>query len=255
MRRWGAILGALVGAALVAVVLKALPPFVFILLVVVAGSYGYRRYRLVTVVSPQQLEATSLGLERATVDRFGLLGYPLRALARGADRSVEELLFGTWRTLEVKLFDLRYTEDDAQEKRLSCAVAPLDVEVPATLIEPRTLFTPPEAFGDLGELAVGPAAFREAFEVRGGDRTFAEALLNERMRTWLLEIAGWGFELSGRWLLCYVPRAGTRDPLGVLQTLAGFVDQIPTQVHERYAVHKAATVADEPTGSDAPAAG
>jgi hypothetical protein len=245
----------LIGAALVAVVLKALPPFVFILMVVVAGSYGYHRYRLVTVVSPQQLEATSLGLERATVDRFGLLGYPLHVFARGTDRSIEDLLFGTWRTLEVKLFDLRYTENGAQEKWLSCAVAPLDVDVPAILLEPRTLFTPPEAFGDLGELAIGPAAFREAFEVRGSDRAFAEALLSERMRTWLLEIAGWGFELSGRWLLCYTPRTGARDPLGVLQTFASFVDRIPGAVQEHYAVHEPATVADEPTGPDAPTAG
>jgi hypothetical protein len=255
MRGWGAVLGVLVAAALTALVLKALPPVVFILLVVVAGSYGYYRYRLVTVVSPQQLEANSLGLERATVDRFGLLGYPLHVLARGADRSVEDLLFGTWRTLEVKLFDLRYTENDAQEKRLSCAVAPLDVDVPATLFEPRTFFTSPEGFGELGELEIGPAAFREAFEVRGSDRAFAEALVDERMRTWLLEVAGWGFELSGRWLLCYAPRTGARDALGVLQTLAGFVDHIPSAVHERYAVHEPATAPDDPTGPDAPAAG
>lgn len=255
MRGWGAVLGVFVAVVLTALVLKALPPVVFIVLVVVAGSYGYHRYRLATVIPPQQLEASSLGLERAAVDRFGLLGYPLHVLGRGADRSVEGLLFGTWRTLEVKLFDLRYTEGGGQEKRLSCALAPLDVEAAAILVEPRTFFTPPGTFSHLGELTIGPAAFREAFEVRGSDLVFGEVLLDERMRTWLLEIAEWGFELSGRWLLCYAPRPGARDSLGVLQTLAGFVDRIPSAVHERYPAHASAAAPDDPRGPDVPAAG
>jgi hypothetical protein len=255
MRGWGAVLGVFVAVVLTALVLKALPPVVFIVLVVVAGSYGYHRYRLATVIPPQQLEASSLGLERAAVDRFGLLGYPLHVLARGADRSVEGLLFGTWRTLEVKLFDLRYTESGGQEKRLSCALAPLDVEAAAILIEPRTFFTPPETFVHLGELTIGPAVFREAFEIRGGDLAFTEVLLDERMRAWLLEIAEWGFELSGRWLLCYAPRSGVRDSLGVLQTLAGFVDRIPSAVRDRYRAQASAAVPDDPRDRDVPAAG
>lgn len=248
-------MGVLVAAALAALLLKALPPVVFILLVVAAGSYGYYRYRLATVVPPQQLEASTLGLERAAVDRFGLLGYPLHVLSRGADRSVEDLLFGTWRTLDVKLFDLRFVVSGGQEKRLSCAVAPLDFEASATLIEPRTFFTPPEAFGNLGELAVGPAVFREAFEVRGSDLVFAEAVLDDRMRAWLLEDSGWGFELSARWILCYAPRAGIRDALAVLQTLSVFVDNVPSAVLERYSAHRPAKTSDDPTAPGTPAVG
>jgi hypothetical protein len=251
MRGWAAVLGVLLGAALAAAVLKTLPPVVFIALAVAAGSYGYYRYRSATVVPPQQLEASTLGLERAAVDRFGLLGYPLRVLGRGTHRSIEDLLFGTWRTLEVKLFDLRYVESDGREKRLCCAVAPVDVDAPTTLVEPRTFFTPREAFGDLGQLTVGPPAFRETFEVRGIDPTFCEALLDERMRTWLLQAAGWGFELSGRWIACYAPRAGTRDALGLLQALSSFVDHVPSTVRERYPARRSAPAGDDPT----PAAG
>jgi hypothetical protein len=124
-----------------------------------------------------------------------------------------------------------------EEKRFSCALTATDVEAPALVVEPRTFFTRREELGDLPELRVGPDAFMETYVVLGEDRAFAEGVLEERMRGWLSQDAsGWAFELSGRWLLCYSPRAGgARDALGALQALSGFVGRISPEVRERYA--------------------
>ncbi len=225
MRSWGAVLAVLAGTAVAAFVLKALPPVIFILLVIVAASYGWYRFRKTTKVSPIRVEADSLGLEHAPADRFGLLGFP----------RVEDLLFGAWRTLDVKLFDLRYTTS-GQERRFSCALTSIDIEAPAIVLEPRTFFTPPEERGGLAELGADPDGLGQALLMLGADPVFREALLDDRMRAWLSgEGSSWGIELSGRWVLLYAPLAGARDTLGTLQTLTGFVDRIPQAVRERYA--------------------
>lgn len=228
-------LGALVAVALVALVLRWMPPYVFIPLALVAAGYGVYRLRLATRVTPSKVRAGSLGLEPATGDPFGLAGLPFHLLSRGSDRAVEDVSFGTWAGLDVKVFDLRIVSAQGTSLRYRCALFPVRLEAPPTVIEARTLLTPPEERADLGEVTIGQVAFREAFDVRSDDPAFAEALLDDRMRGWLLDAGQeWGFELRASFVLGYWAQTSMRDTLEALQALAGFSQLIPSEVLARY---------------------
>jgi hypothetical protein len=242
MRGWAAVLGILVAVVLVAVILRWMPPYVFIPLVLVGAGYGAYRYRRSTRATPAKVRAGSLGLERVTGDPFGLAGLPFHLLSRGSDRAVEDVMHGTWGGVDVKVFDLRLIGEKGGATRFRCALLPIRLTAPWTVIESRTLFTPPEERVDLGEVMVGPVAFEEAFDVRSDDLAFVEVLLDDRMREWLLDAGQeWGFELRASFLLGYATQTSARDSLEALQTLAGFSQRIPT-----------AALAAYPPGSGAP---
>src|SRR3970282_125378 len=107
MRGWGLVFGLLVGVALVAVVLQALPPFVVVALAILGAVLGLRRYRAGRRVEKERAEANALGLERSPDDRFGLGGLPFQLLARGGgEASVENGMWGTWGGVDGGLFAL-----------------------------------------------------------------------------------------------------------------------------------------------------
>jgi len=238
MRGWGLVFGLLVGVALVAVVLQALPPFVVVALAILGAVLGLRRYRAGRRVEKERAEANALGLERSPDDRFGLGGLPFQLLARGGgEASVENVMWGTWRALDVKLFDFRCrSAEDApgEARRFVCAVIPIEADCPPVVIEPKTFFTPAADLGPLDPLDPAPEGFEGVYDVRTTDRAFADALLQDDLRRWIIETEeDVGFEVSGRIMLCYAPYR-RRDAFALLEVATGFGQRIPAEVRTRH---------------------
>lgn len=227
MNLWLRLLGFFVAVALAAFVLKELPPLVFIAGVVAGGSYAWWRVRSRREDEQKASGVAALGLQRADDDPFGLIAFPLALLARGTDRVVENVTWGRWHGRELRAFELRYSlGPEMEQRRFICAMVGIDYECPALVIEPVTFLTPPAEQGDLREVGSGSVAFDRVFGVRG-DAAFARALVDDRMREWLLGLGeDRAFELNGRLAACYAARVSD-DVMPVLLALGGFLDRIP----------------------------
>lgn len=217
MRGWGLVIGLIAAVTLLALVLKAVPPGVLVVGGLAAGGFGAYRFSRRRKAAKENVEGRALGLEAADGDPFGLGGLPLELLSRGREgRSVDHVLWGSWRTVDVRLFDFRYASGEDGDRRFTCALMALERDVPPVVIEPKMFFTPLAERGELPAVEVDDRGFEEAFDVRTGDRTFATGLLNEETRRWMERINGIAFEVNGRMLLTYMPRE-RRDLLALLE--------------------------------------
>jgi len=108
------------------------------------------------------------------------------------------------------------------------------VVTPPVVIEPKTFFTPAADLGPLDSLDPAPEGFEGAYDVRTTDRAFADALLQDDLRRWIIETEDdVGFEVSGRMLLCYTPHR-RRDAFALLEVATGFGHRIPADVRTRH---------------------
>ncbi len=179
-------------------------------------------------------EARRLRLRFAARDPFDLLDEPF-ALFQHAYSEIDNVLWGAWGDLEVRVFDYAYTRSENDERRYSCALAAIPGGWPTLVIRPESAIT------RLGDQVAMPGiefeleAFNRAFDVRCDDRRFASAVVDQRLMEWLLGLGNEsGFEIRGRWIL------GCRDQVqpweleGVLRMLADFVQRIPRAARALY---------------------
>jgi len=206
MKGWGLVIGLLAGVTLVALALKAMPPGIVVIGALGAWGYGAYRFRLRRKAAEENLEPRTLGLQRADGDPFGLAGLPLELLSRGSGAGgVDNVLWGSWRAEDVKLFDFRYTSEDDGDRRFTCALMSLERDVPAVVIEPKMFFIPHADRGHLSVVEVDDRGFGETFDVRAQDPRFAARLLDDDTRQWMEGQNDMAFEVSGRMLLTYMP--------------------------------------------------
>lgn len=195
-----------------------------------------RRQELVSV-------ARQLGLEFSPEDVLGCLDLPFSLLQRGDGRGTENVLWGTWQDVPLRAFDYWYYEEstDAQGHRsrsyyrFSCAVTEIEAACsPITISRENLLTRLADAVG-LDDLEFELEEFNRAFNVKGEDRRFAVALVDQRMMRFLLGTdPGFGFEACGRWLLCYSDRRRPTELVPLLGTLKGFRDHVPRVVYDLY---------------------
>jgi hypothetical protein len=217
MRGWGLVIGLLATVTLLALALKAVPPGVLVVGGLGAGGYGAYRFSKHRKAAKENVDGRALGLEAADGDPFGLAGLPLELLSRGKEaRGVDHVLWGSWRTVEVRLFDFRYASGDDGDRRFTCALMALERDVPPVVIEPKMFFTTHAERGELPAVDPDDRGFGEAFDVRAGDPRFATGLLNDDTRRWMERQNGIAFEVNGRMLLTYMPRE-RRDLLALLE--------------------------------------
>jgi hypothetical protein len=229
MRGWGLVLGLLAAVTLLGLALKAVPTGILVVGAMGACGYGAYRFSLRKKAVEKNLEAGALGLQGADGDPFGLAGLPLELLSRGTEaRWVDHVLWGSWRAGDVKLFDFRYTSGDDGDRRFTCALMPLEREVPPVVIEPKMFFIPLDERADLSIVDVDDPGFGEAFDVRAGDPTFATVLLNDDTKRWMEQLHDIAFEVHGRMLLTYMPREG-RDLLALLEAAAELGRRLPAE--------------------------
>jgi hypothetical protein len=186
--------------------------------------------------------AYELGLRFSAADPFDLIDLPFALFNRLASvRGLENVMYGTWRGLEVKLFDYWYARssdpsiDDTE--RFTCLIISLGTSWPSLLIEPETAAARLAGRITLKEIEFESEAFNRAFTVRGDDPRFASAFVDGRMMRWLLElpVGRWGFQIAGDALLCYrTPAVLPWALLDVLQTGSAFIDRTPSVVSSLY---------------------
>lgn len=217
MRGWGLVIGLLAAVTVLALALRATPPGILVVGALVAGGYGAYRFAQRKKAARENLEGRALGLQAADGDLFGLAALPLELLSRGKEgRGVDHVLWGSWQTVDVRLFDFRYASGDDGDRRFTCALRALERDVPPVVIEPKMFFTPLAERGQLSVVEIDDRRFGEAFDVRAGNPGFATALLDDDTRRWMERRNDIAFEVNGRMLLTYMP-GERRDLLALLE--------------------------------------
>jgi hypothetical protein len=220
MKGWGLVIGLLVAAALVAVALKALPPGIVVVAALGGWAYGSYRFNRRKKAVEANLEPGALGLQRADGDPFGLAGLPLELLRRGSVAGgVDNVLWGSWRAQDVKVFDFRYTSNDDGDRRFTCALIALERDVPPVVVEPKMFFTPHAERGQLPVIEMEDRAFDETFDVRAQDPRLVASLLDDDTRQWMERQNDMAFEMNGRMVLTYM-QWERRDPFALLEAAA-----------------------------------
>lgn len=227
MSAWLRLLGFFLLVVLVAVFLRVIPPLLFIVGLIGGGTYAWWRLRNSARDEAEAGGVTALGLQRAAEDPFGIATFPLALLSRGTDGVLENVVWGPWHHRELRAFEFRYSPGPGlDDNRFLCALVGVDVDNPVLVIEPVTFLTLPSEQIDLPAVASGDGHFDRAFGVRG-DPGFARALLDDRMRGWMLGLGeDLAFEVTGRLVACYSKRM-TDDLMPLLLALAGFLDRMP----------------------------
>jgi hypothetical protein len=60
--------------------------------------------------------ARQLGCDYSVEDPFGILGEPFALFQRGHGRGIENVIWGRWHELELKVFDYWYYEDSVDSR-------------------------------------------------------------------------------------------------------------------------------------------
>jgi hypothetical protein len=187
------------------------------------------------------LAAAQLGLSFSPRDPFDCLSYPFALLRRGDGRGVENVLWGTWQGMPVRVFDLWYYEErrDAQGRRsrsyqrFSCAVTEIEAACSSLRLDRENLLTRLADHLAMRDIEFESEEFNRAFNVKASDRRFANDFVDARMMA--LTVPGeFSFEAAGRWLLCSSKRRAPFDLLPLLGTLRGFREHVPRVVFELY---------------------
>lgn len=220
MKGWGFVIGLLAAVALVAIALKTLPPGILVVAALGGWAYGTYWFNLRKKAVKADLEPGALGLQRADGDPFGLAGLPLELLRRASGGgSVDNVLWGSWRAEDVRVFDFRYTSKDDGDRRFTCALIALEGDVPSVVVEPKMFFTPHAERGQLSVVEMEDRAFGETFDVRAQDPRLAASVFDDDTRQWMERQNDMAFEMNGRMLLTYV-QWERRDLFALLEAAA-----------------------------------
>lgn len=235
MNPWARVLLVLVAAVGGALLLRVVPPLLVLSLFI--GSVTYINYRFRRAVRKRpRTGAELLGLKRETEDPFGILGYPIALFARGSDPAIDELVWGTWNGLDVRVFAVSLLAPTLpghppQRASFACALTPLEAELPAVVIEPSTFVTRIERAPAAPAVEIDDPRFVAGFHVWSEDPAFARELLVQDLRDRLGSFdSRWGVEVHGRIAMVYGPRPDRPDVVSILEALKDLLDQMPQDV-------------------------
>lgn len=182
-------------------------------------------------------EARRLGLRYSAKDPFAILDHPFSLFrrTRGSYGGVDNVMWGTWRGLEVRVFDYEYSIYEDDIRYLSCVVAAIPGGWPPLVIQPETLVTKVADRVSLHDIAFELEAFNRLYEVRCKDRRFAGTFIDARMMEWLMTHSPLpGFEVNGQWILAYRDQVQPWHIESVLELVHGFLEHIPRVVPSLY---------------------
>ena len=189
------------------------------------------------------MAARQYGLSFSPADTQGCLGLPFALFMRGEGRGTENVMWGTWKGMAVREFDYWYFEESRSTKgrrartyqRFSCAVTEIDAACSPLSIVRENLLTRLADAVALDDITFELDEFNRGFDVRSKDRRFANDFVDQRMMRFLLgSDPSFGFEASGRWLLCFSRRRRPLDLIPLLGTVRGFRDHVPSAVLDLY---------------------
>ena len=235
MTPWVRVVAVVVLVVFATLLLKVLPPVLVFGLFVAGLSYGAALFRRADRAERARrgTGAEILGLRRETSDPFGLVSYPVQLFDRTTDPSIDELVWGTWRGLEVRVFGTSFrapslSTDDETRTSFAGAISTLPADVPSVVIEPQAFVMAFERPPALDRVDVGDPAFDDVWSVWASDPAFARTVVGEEVREWLGALRErWAIELTARLAMIYGPRSEHADVVEVLETLKGFLDRLP----------------------------
>ena len=184
--------------------------------------------------------AASLGLTYERQDPYNLTAMPFELMNRGDGQGSENVLEGTWQDVALKEFDYWYYTESTDGKGhtsrtyhyFSCALSELQIDGAALTIAHENFLS---RIGDhLGfqDIQFESEDFNRAYRVKCKDQKFATDLVDARMMQWLLQQKGFGFELTGPYLLTYCGRVKPTALIPLLGTMKAFRDHIPRVVYD-----------------------
>lgn len=251
---WLRVLGILVAAVLAGVLFRSFPVLAPIVAVGGGIAFGVWWYRVRPQHKSTPLEAKRMGLRFSKGDPIGVSGYPFGVLRRGTTRRVEHVIWGAVDGQPITVFELAYAdaETGGAWTRLSCAFGGSPVEPPPFVIESEVLAPAVPSADGPPEVALPGEELDELFRARCDDPGVVEAFASDAsMAAFLLGLSEpWGFELTGRTLLCYGLRREPWDLHPLLSALRTFRDRIPGEIRERFPAPEADVPSPvEPGGS------
>ena len=189
------------------------------------------------------LASKQLGMQYAAEDPFGTMGLPFGLFSKGDGRGLENVMWGAFQGLDVREFDYWYYEESTDSEghrhrsyyRFSCVVTEVPLASAGLTIGREGFFS---RFADsLGfrDIEFELEEFNREFQVRSGDRKFANDFIDQRMMRWLLGCGDpWSFEVAGPYLMCFCKRLDPAELTPLLGTLKAFREQIPRVVYSLY---------------------
>jgi hypothetical protein len=247
--RWGLVVVGFVAAVIAVFLLRALPGIVVLALFIAGTWYASMWLKRQAREDVGKTGAEVLGLRRESGDPFGLLAFPLALFERTTDPEIVELVWGPWLGLEVTVFGLSFDAPSLPgsprtRAAFACALTKVDASFPSVVAEPQAMMTAFERAPSSLGVELGDYAFDHEWNVWSQDESFARALLDDPMRGWLRSLGDdWGIEVGGSMAVVYGPRPSSPDVFGVLETLKGLVEHVPSEIH---AAHPVAKPSDEP---------
>jgi hypothetical protein len=220
------------------------PILLVVLVVVVAGGIiTYQHQRKLE----RQSELRSLALEQrldfSIDDPFDTTGEPFALFQKGDGRGVENVMWGFWQGLEIRVFDYWYYEESSDSKghrsrsyrRFDCLITLVDALCPPLQISEENVLTRFAGALTFRDIEFESEEFNRRFHVKGADERFATAFCDARMMDWLLRQGeGYGFEVAGDRLLCWTDRVSPSEMVHLLGTAKTFREQIPAVVRSLY---------------------
>ena len=216
--------------------------FVLVLVAVAAGLvYGF-------VQKQKRREALAMfalqnHLEYSRVDPFGLADFDFHLFRLGDGRGCENVVWGDWHGLGVKVADYWYYTESSDSKgrtsrtyhRFSVVLADVAAFLPRVSIEKESMLSHVANALSFHDLQFESEEFNRLFQIRAADPEFAYKLIDARMIRWLLSTRGaFGFEVSGPGLLVWCRRLRPTELVPLVGSATLFRDHIPRLVWNEY---------------------
>src|SRR3954471_5838108 len=180
--------------------------------------------------------AKQLGLQYSADDVFRSLALPFGLFDKGDGRGTENVLWGTWQGLDLREFDYWYYEESTDSEghtsrsysHFSCVVTQVALTAPDLSVTRENLFTRFADHVGLRDIEFESEEFNRAYNVKSGDRKFANDVIDARMMQWLLQSPeGYAFDMNGPFVLAYCKRLRPVELAPLFVTLEGYLEHVP----------------------------
>ena len=216
----------------------------FVLAIVVTGGIAYFSYRARQErIQGFRMVATKLGLAYAAEDPFGTIGEPFKLFEKGDGRGIDNMVSGTWQSLDVRAFDYWYYTESTDSKghtsrsysRFDCLMLPVNAACSPLTIEHENVLTRLADHLAMHDIEFESEDFNKTFNVKSPDKKFANDFIDARMQAWLLQNGdGLSFEIVGDHILCITGKMDPSRIPSLLETAKSFHDEVPAVVASLY---------------------
>jgi hypothetical protein len=145
--------------------------------------------------------------------------------------------------MDLREFDYWYydetTDSEGHTSRsysnFSCAVTQTQLTAAELSVTRENIFTRFADHVGLRDIEFESEQFNREFNVKAGDRKFANDLVDARMMQWLLQTdGGFAFEMNGPYVLVYCKRLRPTELTPLLGVMKGFLDHVPKVAYSLY---------------------